>query len=301
MRTVKNRQPSHEPLLGIEPGVTVDRGFSQALALRCIVFEPNVLGRLYLAGLSGSFTFQARLPSGGTKGYRLTPASISLLRDPHGRLFDRHYAYIEVPAFYGNKRMEQHYADTLQKTIRRLDSSHLKGWIIDLRRNGGGNMYPMIAGLGPILGEGRLGYFVLSDHKEDWFYRRGASGQNKDIVTRVKTPYQVKRPSLAVALLTGRKTASSGEITLISFLGSGRHRMFGEPTAGLTTGNEVYTLKDGAELVLTTTKDADKTGRVFEGPIQPNKPIGFDWAVFGTRRDPAVKAAISWLRVPARA
>ena len=29
-----------------------------------------------------------------------------------------------------------------------------------LRGNGGGNMWPMIAGVGPLLGEGPLGYFI---------------------------------------------------------------------------------------------------------------------------------------------
>jgi len=37
------------------------------------------------------------------------------------------------------------------------DRDDLIGWIVDLRGNGGGNMWPMLAGVGPVLGEGVVG------------------------------------------------------------------------------------------------------------------------------------------------
>jgi hypothetical protein len=44
------------------------------------------------------------------------------------------------------------YAESLQRSIRMVDCPGLAGWIVDLREDGGGNMWPMIAGLGPVLG-----------------------------------------------------------------------------------------------------------------------------------------------------
>jgi C-terminal processing protease CtpA/Prc len=35
-----------------------------------------------------------------------------------------------------------------------MDQGNLAGWIVDLRNNGGGNMWPMLTGIGSILGEG---------------------------------------------------------------------------------------------------------------------------------------------------
>ena len=48
------------------------------------------------------------------------------------------------------------------------------GWIIDLRGNGGGNMYPMLAGLKPFLGDTVLGAFVGPDKtRANWVAGRG--------------------------------------------------------------------------------------------------------------------------------
>ena len=60
------------------------------------------------------------------------------------------------------KKNELNYAIHIQNLIKSLDSNYnIKYWIIDLRENWGGDMYPMIAGLAPIIGEGTYGYFVL--------------------------------------------------------------------------------------------------------------------------------------------
>ena len=64
------------------------------------------------------------------------------------------------------------YARQIQNAISAADRDDLIGWIVDLRSNGGGNMWPMIAGLGPILGEGPLGYFIGPTGSETvWEYR----------------------------------------------------------------------------------------------------------------------------------
>ena len=49
----------------------------------------------------------------------------------------------------------------------------LAGWIVDLRGNFGGNMWPMIAGIGPILGEGIIGWIVYNDREYEREYRDG--------------------------------------------------------------------------------------------------------------------------------
>ncbi|WP_281178505.1 S41 family peptidase [Amycolatopsis jejuensis] len=63
--------------------------------------------------------------------------------------------------------------------------------------------------------------------------------------------------------LTSRHTASSGEATLVAFRGMPRVETFGASTAGVATGNEVFSLSDGAKLLVTSVVDVDRTGRVY--------------------------------------
>ena len=48
----------------------------------------------------------------------------------------------------------------LQGAIATADRDGLAGWIFHVRGNGGGNMWPMLAGVGPVLGTGRIGHFI---------------------------------------------------------------------------------------------------------------------------------------------
>ena len=43
----------------------------------------------------------------------------------------------------------------------------MKGWIVDLRGNFGGNMWPMLLSVEPLIGNGTLGYFVVSHELSD--------------------------------------------------------------------------------------------------------------------------------------
>jgi hypothetical protein len=63
--------------------------------------------------------------------------------------------YVSVPAFNAmNNRREVAFATHLQAQIRLVGTKHhVVGWIVDLRENKGGNLYPIVAGLGPLLGE----------------------------------------------------------------------------------------------------------------------------------------------------
>ncbi len=57
------------------------------------------------------------------------------------------------------------YAESVQQAIRAADKPGLVGWIVDLREDRGGNMWPMIAGLGPILGQGIIGWIIYNNRE----------------------------------------------------------------------------------------------------------------------------------------
>jgi hypothetical protein len=46
---------------------------------------------------------------------------------------------------------------------------------VDLRGNGGGNMWPMLAGVGPVLGEGIVGWIVYNNREYEREYGNGSA------------------------------------------------------------------------------------------------------------------------------
>ena len=187
-------------------------------------------------------------------------------------------------------------ADSLQRLIAGMDGSGISKWIIDLRKNTGGNCWPMIAGLGPLLGEGICGYFVAAGDKVPIIYRDGASMQGRHIRCKVSgTPYKSRVEKKNIIVLTGSKTSSSGEIVTLAFKGKEGAVQYGGPTAGFTTANSSYTLSDKSMLVLTVSMEADRTGKIYNGPIVPDEFIITD-PENGTE-DRVKSAAIMWLHI----
>jgi carboxyl-terminal processing protease len=91
-----------------------------------------------------------------TKETQHEPDSSFLSRDkPETRLLERagmKIVYVVVPHFSPRGDADGVQFETkLQHLIAQLYADHPRGWIIDLRGNGGGNMWPMMAGLGPLL------------------------------------------------------------------------------------------------------------------------------------------------------
>jgi len=150
--------------------------------------------------------------------------------------------------------------------IQSIETAHrIDGWVVDLRSNGGGNMYPMIVGLGPLIGDGIAGYFVSPKNTRPWRYIKGSSARVK-----IQSPYLLKNPTAKIAVLIGPNTASSGEMTALSFIGKHNVKLFGQPTSGYTTGNDGFKLSDGAYLYLAVTYTADRNKKKYLGKIDPD-------------------------------
>ncbi len=158
-------------------------------------------------------------------------------------------------------------------------------------------MWPMLAGVGPILGEGTCGYFVAPSEKTSIQYRRGqAFGEQPEEYAKVNQPYELTYPQPPVAVLTSQLTSSSGEFVALAFRQRPQTRSFGEPTSGIPTGNEPKELSDGAWILLTTCLGADRTGQTYASSLIPDQEINIDWTRLGTVDDPVLQAAVQWLR-----
>jgi carboxyl-terminal processing protease len=228
----------------------------------------------------------------GVSSVILHAASYIRERRPQGWPLGPDIGYLELPAVSGNDAVLKTYAQAARQCVRDMDQAGIHQWIIDVRRNTGGNMWTMLAGVYPLLGDGECGFFVSSDgKKQSWIATKAT--QTKKLLGE---PYYLTYPVGATAILTSRLTCSSGESTTLAFRGRPQTRSFGEPTAGLPTANRGKTLRDGAQLFLTVAYGADRTGQIYEGPIMPDQLVTSDWTLFQTEQDPVLLSAIAWLK-----
>jgi carboxyl-terminal processing protease len=182
-------------------------------------------------------------------------------------------------------------ADAVDAAIRKHDRAGLAGWIVDLRNSRGGNMWPFLAAIGPVLGEGTLGFFVNPPKKQSpWGYTAGRAWLETEAATMatIETPHTLATPNPRVALLTDIGVASSGEAIVIAFRGRPNTRSFGMPTCGLSTAVAQFPLKQGGRIAVVTSIMADRTKKSYGKAVDPDEVV----------KDPAevLPRALSWLR-----
>ena len=196
--------------------------------------------------------------------------------------------YLTVPGHGGaSVKRSRLYVAYAQSQLMALRDSGACGWVVDLRNNRGGNMWPMLAGLRPLLGEGTLGAFVTRDTVQRWGAR--APWDATDEYVKGLPPW-ANLADQPIAVLTGTRTASSGESVAIAFRGRPNTRSFGGPTAGFTTGNGAYALPGGAVLNIATVFEADRTGARYSERVRPDEVILDDEGP-----DTVLERALSWL------
>jgi hypothetical protein len=251
--------------------------------------------RFALEQLKDNHSFLA--PPPGSLNALLEKVFAPRIPEPTGRIVDGRWGDVLVPACDGSRKgAGQAYIARLLGVVRKLDQQNPQGWIVDLRGNGGGDMWPMLAGIGPVLGEGQLGAFVRPDGgKKKWFYRDGKALEGNEVAEAAPQVYRLKRAAPPVAVLTDKKTASSGEAIAIAFSGRPKARRFGQPTAGVSTANEVFRLSDGAMLCLTVATMADRTGKVYGGAVEPDEKVETKG-----KKDAVLRAAVAWLEKQAK-
>lgn len=224
------------------------------------------------------------------------PALQELVGTLECEMADQGIGYISVPWIStSDSAICRLMADSLQSIIGRLADQGATRWIIDLRRNSGGNCWPMLAGIGPLLGNGVCGYFVRQGRVTSIRYQDGKALHNNTMMCKTNKPVMLSdNQRQQIVILTGPKTSSSGEILALAFKGMPNVRLMGEPTAGLTTANTTYDLFDGSTLVLTICQEADRTGKICEGRIIPDDLIKPD--PMHKNEDAAKANALMWLQ-----
>jgi len=195
--------------------------------------------------------------------------------------------YIRFPFCIGNEEQTQQYISSITNKLAEQNTKNRKGWIVDLRNNFGGNMWPMLAAAGPFLSNGVQGYFITPDNKTTrWEYKDGKAlsdtimlAQNHHVIS-----LHIKNPKIAV--LIDNKTASSGEAMAVVFKGLPNVRFFGEKTYGVSTGCDSFTLSDGSRINLATSVFADRNKNKYGESIAPDLACSSEAALYN---------AIKWI------
>ncbi|WP_312320456.1 S41 family peptidase [Stenotrophomonas sp.] len=180
--------------------------------------------------------------------------------------------YVKVPGVRGvESQSSRELSAGIQHQLCAIGQD-VNGWVVDLRDNRGGSMWPMLAGLFPLLDDAPPGAFIDREGKVSPWKIRG---------TR-----ECDLSQAPVAVLMGPRTASSGEMTAIAFIDRPNTRFFGQASAGLATGNSSVFLPDGARIALTTTHAQDRSGRILE-QVKPDE---------AAEGEGALEAAARWLQ-----
>ena len=205
---------------------------------------------------------------------------------PTAEMVDGRYGLIQLPAFYGSQQDAKRYADAIRNGLQSLDRRGVCGWLVDLRANGGGNMWPMLTGLGPLLGKAPFGKFRTPSGLLTYWVRKDGQVAYSDAASDEPTNVILRSAGAPLAILFGGHTFSSGEMTAIALIGRPNTRSFGAPSGGSDTSNTGFMLPDGAQLLVTNAYASDRTGHEYHGPMIPDEQTG---------EAAAQPAAIKWL------
>ncbi len=208
-------------------------------------------------------------------------------------------AYMRLPGaqVYGQDQINA-FAKTMQDSICSF-SGNMQGLILDLRLNGGGNIYPMLSGLRSLLGDGIVAYETGNEGNivRTWLLKEGnftIGGYTATTLPRGSCP---NLNNIPVVVLTGPVTVSSGSMVAIAFKHRANTIFIGEPTAdGYTTSNGFFQFAPNLTMNFATNYVADRNKNVYRNTVDPDIYIHHGDNFDALMDDAKIKAALLWLK-----
>ncbi len=209
-------------------------------------------------------------------------------------LMEENIGYLKVVGIGPGDVKEQ--ADFIRNGLKDLKGNGADKWIVDLRYNGGGNMEPMIAGLAPLIGEGKIGGSVNNQNEiaREYTIENGQFNNNGRIACEMDNLPEIK-PEEKVVVLLSRYTISSGEMVAVTFKGRDNTLFIGEETAGYTTGNGFDPINEELVLIISQDVFADRNNTSYSKRVGVDEYIKFQHDT-SFDNDLQITRAIEWLK-----
>lgn len=185
------------------------------------------------------------------------------------KIIDKEIGYILMPAIMvediSSKNIHKVSQPMYDEIYKIKISENIKGWIIDLRFNTGGNGWPMILALYDFLGNNDI-WTAFDINKKKINNVKLSDGSYIDNSKKVSyiNPKGELLDKTKVAIITNIATGSSGEVTALSFKGREKTIFIGEKTNGKTTSNIKVDLPFEIYMSLTVGYDCDRNGKFYE-------------------------------------
>jgi len=161
--------------------------------------------------------------------------------------------------------------------------------VVDLSEQTGGNAWPPLIAMYPLLSAANKANWVDRDGKRTPVVDRTGLEHTAQAYGGGRANPLAPYADGPLAVVAGSHTSSAGEMLLVALLGEQRVQTFGQTSHGLSTGNATYALADGSTLVLTQTRYALGAGPVYRGGIPAMHP-----SEKGEPADAVVRAAAEW-------
>ncbi|KIX22677.1 hypothetical protein SY27_02310 [Flavobacterium sp. 316] len=195
--------------------------------------------------------------------------------------------YIRIPFCIGAENEYNNYITKIREKIEKQSQKELKGWVIDLRGNFGGNMWPMLLAIEPLIGNGTLGYFIdANNNNKAWKIIKGKAYIEDQLIMETTINSKENLNNQFLAILTDNQTASSGEAITVALKSRENSKSFGKPTFGVSTGCVSHQLSDGSIINLAESSFADRKMTKYGSSILPD---------FEIEENQALKAGIEWI------
>lgn len=184
-------------------------------------------------------------------------------------VLDNQFGYILMPGMSFKDRSKENIhqqAQAMYDAINKIkNSQNIKGWIIDLRLNTGGDCMPMLLALYDFLGDHDVWGVLDINQKQVNKVKltKGAYIDNSKKLSYIN-PKGELLDKTKIAIITNLATGSSGEVTALAFKGRENTIFIGEKTNGKTTSNMIVDLPFGAYMTLTIGYDCDRNGKFYE-------------------------------------
>jgi carboxyl-terminal processing protease len=191
-------------------------------------------------------TLDVRRPDGRVSQITMSPELVNMPPVDRAFLLAPRVGYLRITAF------EAQTGKLVKDAVEKLGGEYLKGLVIDLRDNPGGDVASAVETAGLFLSPDQLIFSVIGRNKE----------KEEARVAKLATPY-----TFPVAILVNAKTASASEIVSGALQDHDRAFILGEPSYGKGLVQQVYPLSANTGLALTTAFYYTPSGRSIQKPL----------------------------------